>query len=252
MTVVPVDIVLLMPKNVRTLAASCSGLVSERMEAAGTASHFQLGEPFPGRGGECCEPHVSLFMLAVDEVEVNEVVNVVERMAKTLPPVDAEGAKYGHNPYGALEVYFTKSDAWRALQHAVIISVEPLRRGRLREVDPSGARIRDLVDHAPPEDSRRQQLVRYGYDEVADQDHDGRDRFNPHVTLAWPHDRDYRVALDGLPDPDQFSGLLTDLAVFGMSPYGTCTKNYGVFSLGATSERVQNGVSSASCSTSGR
>jgi hypothetical protein len=51
------------------------------------------------------------------------------------------------------------------------------------------------------------------------------------VTLAWPGDHNDRVALEGLPSPHSFSGVLTELAVFGMSAYGTCTKNYGVFSL---------------------
>ena len=46
-----------------------------------------------------CEPHVSLFMLAVDEAEVNEVTHVVERLAKTLPAFDAEGAEYGHDRF---------------------------------------------------------------------------------------------------------------------------------------------------------
>ncbi|MGH3781102.1 MAG: hypothetical protein ACRDRO_10875 [Pseudonocardiaceae bacterium] len=178
---------------------------------------------------------MSLFMLTIDEVEVNEVTHVVDRLAKTLPTLDVEGKEYRHNPHGALEVYFAKSGEWCAFQRAVIMAVEPLRRGRLREADPSGARIRDLVDNAPQGDSRRQQLLRYGYDEVADAEHGGHDRFNPHVTLAWPRDRDCRVTLDGLPAPRLFSGPLTELAVFGMSAYGTCTQNYGVFSLGAAS-----------------
>lgn len=233
---VDLDVTLVMPKNLRRQAIACSELVSEKMRAGGSASHFQLGKPFSsegaGAGGGHCEPHVSLFMLAVDEAEVNEVTHVVERLAKTLPAFDAEGAEYGHNPHGAVEIYFTKSAAWHTLQRAVIMSVEPLRRGRLREMDPSGARIRDLVNSTSPEDSRRQQLLRYGYDEVADAVNGGHDRFNPHVTLAWPRDPDYHVALDGLPAPRSFSGPLTELAVFGMSAYGTCTKNYGVFSLG--------------------
>jgi hypothetical protein len=183
---------------------------------------------------------------------VNEVTHIVERLAKTLPALDAEGTAYRYNPHGALEVYFTKSEVWCALQRAVIMAVEPLRRGRLREVDPSGTRIRDLLDNASQDDSRRQQLVRYGYDEVADHEHGGRDRFNPHVTLAWPRDQDYRVALDGLPAPHSFSGLLTELAVFGMSAYGTCTKNYGVFSLGAVNGLADPFMRSCGAQLSGR
>lgn len=233
MTLVPLDIVLVMPEALRRLAITCSELVSEKMGTGGAGSRFRLGKPFLDQVGGCCEPHVSLFMLAVDELEINEVVHVVGRLAKTLPMLDVEGFEYRHNPHGALEVYFRKSEEWCAVQRAVIESVEPLRRGRLRELDPSGTQILDILDNAAEDDPRRQQIVRYGYDEVADRGHGGHDRFNPHVTLAWPHDQDYRVALDGLPAPRSFSGQLTELAVFGMSAYGTCTTNYGAFPIGA-------------------
>lgn len=230
MTLIPLDIVLVLPEDLRRRAVVCSELVAGKMRSG---SHFRLDKPFSDQDGGCCEPHVSLFMLAVDEREVNEVVRVVERLAATLPTLDAEGLEYGHNPHGAVEVYFRKSQGWCAIQRAVIESVEPLRRGRLRAVDPSGARILDILSSAAPDDPRRQQLMRYGYDEVADH---GSDRFNPHVTLAWPHDHNDRVALDGLPAPRSFSGRLTELAVFGMSAYGTCTTNYGVFSVGAAGQ----------------
>lgn len=231
MTLVSIDIVLALPESLRRHAIACSEHVSEKMRDGGSASYFQLGQPFPGEDGERCEPHVSLFMLAVDEMEANDVAYSVEQQAKTLPPLEAKGVEYGYNPYGAVELYFAKSEAWRALQSAMIMSVEPLRRGRLRDVDPSGMQINDLVVNASQDDPRRQQLLRYGYDEVADESNGGHDRFNPHITLAWPCDRDYRVALNGLPDPRSFSGLLTELAVFRMSPYGTCTRNYGVFTV---------------------
>lgn len=231
MTPITLDVVLVLPEGLRRQAIACSEFLSGQMEAGGPSSHFQLGKPFPGAGVEDCEPHVSLFMLTVDEGEINGVTHAVERLAKTLPALNAEGAEYRHNPYGALEVHFTKSAAWRALQRAVITAIEPLRRGRLRTVDPSGTHIRDLVDNASQEDPRRQQLLRYGYDEVADESTGGHDRFSPHVTLAWPGDPDFRVALEGLPSVRVFSGLLTELAVFGMSAYGTCIKNYGTFSL---------------------
>ncbi len=233
MNLVPLDIVLVMPEDLRLRAIACSEIVSEKMKSGGSRSHFQLGKPFSDQGGGCCEPHVSLFMLAVDEREVDEVAHVVERLAKTLPMLDVEGFEYRHNPHGAAEVYFRRSEEWCAIQRAVIKSVEPLRRRRLRESDPSGTRILDILDSTAQDDPRRQQLVRYGYDEVADHRHGGRDRFHPHVTLAWPHDQDHRVAFDGLPAPRSFSGRLTELAVFGMSAYGTCTTNYGVFPVGA-------------------
>ncbi|MGH3898530.1 MAG: hypothetical protein ACRDTA_09795, partial [Pseudonocardiaceae bacterium] len=211
---------------------------SGRIEAGGSSSYFQLGKPFPGAEVEQCEPHVSLFMLTVDEGEVDEVIHVVERLAKTRPAIDVEAAEYRHNPYGALEVHFMRSAAWRTLQRAVITAIEPLRRGRLREVDPSGTHLRDLVGAASQDDSRRQQLLRYGYDEVADESTGGHDRFSPHVTLTWPRDPDFRLTLKGLPSVRMFSGLLTELAVFGMGAYGTCTKNYGTFSLDTATQSL--------------
>ena len=197
-------------------------------------SHFRLGQPYPDDGGESCEPHISLFMLAADEMEVHEVAYSVERLAKTLPKLEAKATEYGYNSCGAVEVYFTKSAAWDALQRAVITVVEPLRRGRLRAVDAAGGVIQDLLDGASQDDPRRQQLLRYGYDEVADAGYGGHDRFNPHITLAWPRDQDNRTAFVDLPNPRSFSGSLTELAVFGMNAYGTCTRNYGIFTLGGT------------------
>ncbi|MCA1676021.1 MAG: hypothetical protein LC799_28890, partial [Actinobacteria bacterium] len=230
MTPVTLDIVLVMPESLRMQAIACSEFLSAQLVAGGSSSHFQLGKPFPGEHGEHCEPHVSLFMLTVDEVEVDEVTYVVEQLAKTLPALAVEGAEYRHNLHGAPEVYFTKSAAWGVLQRAIVTSVEPLRRGRLREVDPSGVHICDLVDSSQ-HNSRRQQLLRYGYDEVADESNGGHDRFNPHMTLSWPRDPNFRFALEGLSSPRAFSGLLTELAVFSMSAYGTCTRNHGTFRL---------------------
>ncbi|MGH3871701.1 MAG: hypothetical protein ACRDSR_09330 [Pseudonocardiaceae bacterium] len=232
MELVTLDVVLLMPEILRGRAVKCSELLSERMQVSGPGSCFRLGKPFPGDGAGLCEPHVSLFMLSVSEAETTEVTNVVERLAETLSPLHAYGAEYLHNPQGALELHFTRSVAWRALQRAVVAVVEPLRRGRLRDIDPSGAGILELLDDTSQDDSRRRQLRRYGYDEIADESYGGHDRFSPHVTLAWPRDPLFRVTAEGLPSAEAFSGLLTELAVFGMSPYGTCTKNYGTFSLG--------------------
>jgi hypothetical protein len=228
---VTLDVVLVLPTSLREQAIACSDYLSRRMEAGGSSSHFKLGKPFTDAEVEHCEPHVSLFMLTVYEGEVEEVTHVIERLAKTLTAIEVKGAEYRHNPYGALEVHFVKSAAWRTVQRAVIAAVEPLRRGRLRAADPSGTRILDLIGNASQDDSRRQQLLRYGYDEVADESSGGHDRFSPHVTLVWPGNPDFRVTPEGLPPVRLFSGLLTELAVYGMGDYGTCIKNYGTFSL---------------------
>jgi hypothetical protein len=208
------------------------------MRSQACASHFRLGQPYSDRNGGPCEPHVSLFMLTVDEDEIVDVLQATEQASRRSPIIQAEGHSYRHNPHGAPELYFRKTPEWIDLQREVITAVEPLRRGRLRDIDPSGARIRDLMKDPTQDAARRRQLDSFGYDEVTtawDQvGTDENDRFNPHVTLAWPVDPACRVGLDGLPHPSAFSGALTELAVYGMSPYGTCTTWFGTVQLGGS------------------
>jgi hypothetical protein len=208
---------------------SSSQFLAERMRQQEHPSHFRLGESLSGDGG-VCDPHVSLFMLPLEEPEINAAVQAVRSAAAASSAISAEGAEYRHNPQGAPELYFTKSAEWAAIQRAVVAAAEPLRRGRLRQVDPAGARLVDVIDRLrrdEPHGAQLHQLLTYGYDEVVD---DQGDRFNPHVTLAWPKDT-FRVDLAGLPAAAQFSGVLSQLAVYGMSEYGTCTKLYASFSL---------------------
>ncbi|MGI8646765.1 MAG: hypothetical protein DLM55_09025 [Acidimicrobiales bacterium] len=231
MNPVTLDVVLLLPAHLRQKAVECSELLAKRMAEQGSLSRFQLGKPYHGGSTDHCEPHVSLFMLSVDETEVHRVTQTIGHLATKLPTLSVDGHEYRHNPYGAPELYFRKTPQWRNVQRAIISNVEPLRRGRLRDTDPSGARIRDVIENLSEEDPQRHQLLKYGYDEIAEDSTGDQDRFNPHITLAWPRDPDRRVSFDGLPLPQVFSGHLTGLAVFGMSAYGTCTKSYGSFRL---------------------
>ncbi|HET8662596.1 MAG TPA: hypothetical protein VFM55_26950 [Micromonosporaceae bacterium] len=224
MSLTTVDVVLELPDTLHRQALHLSELLVDRMREAGQASRFQLGHSFPEDGAGPCEPHVSLFMLAVPQREIGEVLDAVRSVAAASAPLRASGHRYGHNPQGAPELYFQPAAGWRALQRAVVRAVEPLRRGRLREVDPAGERLAEQVERLrreEPDGARLRQLLTYGYDEVDD-------RFSPHVTLAWPADA-VPVDLAGLPAAEDLSGVLTHLAVFGMNGSGTCTTRYGTF-----------------------
>lgn len=227
---VSLDVVFLLPEHLRQRAIELSHQLARRMGEQQMPSHFRLGEPYPGRGGGVCEPHVSLFMLSVAKSEIPDVVRAVQGLAGRLLALDVVGEEYRHNPHGAPELYFQGTDEWWVLQRAVIAAAEPLRRGRLRDVDSSGANIQELIDTLPLGDPQREQLVTYGYDEVAGASSGGEHRFNPHVTFAWPSAPHPCLSLDDLPPPHTFSCQLSELAVYGMSPYGTCTANYGAFS----------------------
>jgi hypothetical protein len=229
---IAIDIALTLPPELRCRALESSALLTRRMSSLAHPSAFQLGRPFPAHeDAQACEPHVSLFMLQVDESEIGEVLRGVEGVATPSPATMATGQHWAHNPYGAPELYFHRSAQWMTLQRAVVAAVAPLRRGRLRETDPAGVRLLDLIEALRRDGSdpmRLRQLQTWGYDEVADADHD---RFRPHLTLAWPADNTFRVDLNELPAPALFDGVLTDLAVFRLRPNGTCTRQYGGYPL---------------------
>ncbi|MCE6998157.1 hypothetical protein LZG04_25655 [Saccharothrix sp. S26] len=229
------DVVALLPPRLNDIALELSDRLVRDMRAGGGRSRFRLGEPFAGGPPGPCAPHVSLFMLAVDDSEIAAVVDATRAAAAGLPPLPAVGEEYRHNPVGAPELYFRRTADWIAVQRAVLDAVEPLRRGRLREVDPAGDRIADVLADPTADPARRRQLARFGYDEVTETWPPGADdRFNPHVTLAWPEDPGFRVDLTGLRAAGDFSGTLPGLAVYGMSPFGTCTTLYGLAPFGGS------------------
>ncbi|MEU0494590.1 hypothetical protein [Mycobacterium sp. NPDC006124] len=234
MTLVTLDVVFVLPPRLRQLAVTCSNQLADAMEAHGGAC-FRLGANFPGQSDGPCEPHVSIFMMAVEDDEVPEVGAALAEVARTCGPVSATASEYRHNHEGAPEVFFERSDEFRAVQRAVVNAVEPLRRGRLRERGPGGEPLAAIVDAPDPEDPARvRQLRRYGFDDVSD---DEDDRFNPHVTLTWPRDETSRTDLFVLPAIEEFSGELGELALYGMSPNGTCTAHHGSWALAGSRDR---------------
>lgn len=223
---VVLDVVLVAPAEVRAHACAVSSQLVRRLAEHQHPSHFQLGLPYPDEAGGICEPHVSLFMLQADGADIDAILRSVAEVGARIPAMTAIGEEFRHNPHGAPELYYRRTPHWVRLQRAVIDEVEPWRRGRLRDVDPSGddlARAVRRLRETAPDDHRLRQLLAYGYDEVADA---GADRFNPHITLTWPADG-YPVSLDEVGPPEAFSAVLTELAVYGMSGQGTCTRDYG-------------------------
>src|SRR5215470_1750842 len=128
-----VDVVAMLPDEQRNQALALSAELDKNMQSSGCESYFRLGEPYRGNGGPC-EPHVSIFMLTVAEGEVADVLRAIAGVARTRSVLPAEGLCYRHNPHGAPELYYRKTAEWIDLQRAVIDAVEPLRRGRLRDV----------------------------------------------------------------------------------------------------------------------
>jgi hypothetical protein len=201
-----------LPGPLHDNALSASALLVERMRAHGHPSTFQLGRPIAGPRDGVCEPHVSLFMLRLDGREVAALRAAVAGVAASVPAFRAEGREWRHNSQGAPELHFQQSHEWIAVQRAVVSAVEPLRRGTLRDTDPSGANLAAVVEtlrRDDPAGDRLSQLTRYGYDEISD---DTASRFHPHVTVAWPRDA-FRASLQGSPPSDRSAALMADAGV---------------------------------------
>lgn len=226
------DVVLLPPPELAASAARESASLAEGMRRIGNPSHFVLGGPLAGGGREAreareaCVPHVSVFMFAATGADLPEVLAALAAVAGETAAVDAVGSRYAHNPHGASELYFELSPAWTDLQRRVVAAFEPIRRGRLRAVDPAGTPIAGVIaDRTAANAARRRQLLTYGYDEITDGTDD---RFRPHITLAWPERPEPAVELAALPPAHGVRVTFDQLAVYGMSPWGTCTTAVGV------------------------
>jgi hypothetical protein len=249
-----VDVVLLLPDRLRGPAVRASALLADRLRAAAHPSAFHLDEPFAGdfagrtEQDGVCEPHVSLFMLRLNERDIGALLTALRAATEGLPPVRARGQVWRHNPQGAPELHFHSSAQWTAVQEAIVRAAEPLRRG-LRESDPSGASPADLIERLridDPDGAQLAQLDRYGYDEITD---DAAQRFSPHVTVAWPTSY-CRVDLDVVPAPSACRAELSRMAVYGMAPYGTCVRPLGSWALGRAS--IANRASGSQSAVSGR
>jgi hypothetical protein len=227
-----IDVALLLPSRLRATAVAAGELLADRMADRGQASAFRLDQPFPGLAGGICEPHVSLFMLRLEEPRIGLLLDALDPVAKRLLPVAARGKEWRHNPQGAPELHFHSSPEWVRLQRAVVATAEPLREG-LRDADPSGAAPAQTIKRLQQQDpgsSQLDQLIHYGYDEITD---DVADRFSPHITVAWP-ELPFDVDLHGLPAAADCGGKLVELAVFGMGPNGTCIRLFKTFALEST------------------
>ena len=155
-----------------------------------------------------------------------------ESWNSTSVSVTATASEHRYNGEGAPELFYRRADDFRRVQRGVVAVAEPLRKGRVRALDPGGKPLAAvLADPDPHDPVRVEQLRRYGFDDISDDVHD---RFNPHVTLTWPRDESFRVDMSDLPAATAFSGRLTEVALYGMSPHGTCTTDHGHWTLGAT------------------
>ena len=93
---VTLDVVLVLPARLRALTVQSSVAQGAAMDERGTRACFRLGDAFPGIDGVAGqwpgEPHVSLFMMCVDDPEVAEVGDRLDAVAGTSSPAASPGS----------------------------------------------------------------------------------------------------------------------------------------------------------------
>jgi|SRR3989344_1873330 len=149
-------------------------------------------------------PHLSLYMLQLDEEGLSEALSLLSGIAAETQTVTAVARHY-HYSHDYLDVEYVKSDALSNLQERIIQSLNSVRDG-LRE--------KDAERLATATGEERENILKYGYRSVGNQ-------FAPHLTFTRFTD-DQSGIISTLPSPDTFNGRYSSLGIFKMGEHGTC------------------------------
>jgi hypothetical protein len=189
---------------------------------SGWASHFL------GRRTGRVSRIFSVFTMCVEHDEVDQVVAALTGLATSLSPVPAVAHEYRYNREGAPELFYARSDGFRRLQRGVVAAVEPLRRGRLRELDSGGNPLAPVLARILPR-------IRLGCRSCAVM------ALMMCLMTTMTVQPARHVVLAGRPagacrsdGPAPGGGLHRVVERGRMSPNGTCTHRYRLFQLGGT------------------
>ncbi len=197
----PYDVVLLPKKDLVERAIS----TSEDLKNRGV--HFTLGytQHFP---------HLSLYMLQLDDSDLEKVCELLETIANKTKAITVTAKEY-HYENDYLDVEYEKPENLTRLQENIIQVLNPVRDG-LREND----KIR-LV-HTIGEE--RENILTYGYRSVGN-------LFAPHLTFTRFKENQEQV-ISTLPSKELFDGEFVSLGIFEMGDNGTCSKELKTWNLG--------------------
>lgn len=160
-------------------------------------------------------PHLSLYMLQLDEAGLEEALKRLAALETETKPVQASADHY-HYSYDYLDVEYAKSEELTALQQKVIEALNPVRDG-LRENDK--ARLETATGE------ERSNILEYGYRSVGNQ-------FKPHLTFTR-FTSDQKEVIPSLPLPQTFDGTYDALGIFEMGEHGTCARLVKAWDLSA-------------------
>jgi hypothetical protein len=196
----PYDVVLL-PEE-RLMAGAIT--LSNDLEKLST--YFTLGY-------ETYLPHLSLYMLQLNENGLKKAISLLPIIAKETDAIEAITADY-HYESNYIDVEYVKSKELVVLQEKIIDKLNPIRDG-LREKDK--IRLVDAVGET------RKNIINYGYRSVGN-------LFNPHLTFTRFKDNQEHT-LKSLPVKESFDGKYTVLGIFELGDNGTCVRKIQTWDL---------------------
>lgn len=187
------------------LAGKAIALSKQLASRYHTFFQLELDGPFP---------HASLYMTQLRAEDLDEVQEVLARIAASTPSFNLTATGY-HQSRGYVDASYERINVLDQLQLAVVEVINPLRDGM-----PHGEK-KHLEDATGP---LRDTLQKYGYRGVGE-------FFRPHLTLA--RFTEYApIDVSDLPDPATFGGAFTKLGLFEIGRHGACVRKIAEFELG--------------------
>lgn len=160
-------------------------------------------------------PHLSLYMMLMDECKVSELSTLVGDIA-------AEHAEFGmlstcfYQSHGYIFIDYMATEEIVNLQSRVLEGANLLREKGLTKEMQQKIQLSSGIEC--------QNLETYGYEYIGE-------LFRPHITFT-------KLKIDSvpnidsiLPDKKSFSGIFNKIGIFELGKYGTCIKPIATFKL---------------------
>ena len=173
-------------------------------------------------------PHLTIYQVAVRAKDLDQMCEALSKVATSAQVFALAATEYGANPNeGSFEVRYEAASRLMQFQDEVLAMVNPLRGDLLRERDPAGRPLSELIKGSG---AVADNIRRTGFDAVGDPVKGG--TFGPHVTINW-----FRLGtLLKMNAPDwpplsELNGRFVALGIFLLGPYGTCAQRLATLEL---------------------
>ena len=158
-------------------------------------------------------PHVSIYMVQLQDEDLEEVIARLATIATATPALQLEGDKYVQS-IGYIDVNYAKTQAVGNLQLTVVNAINPLR---------DGLRPGKIEDLTAATGLAKENMEKYGEHRIGE-------LFRPHLTFTRFTNRQ-AIPVEDMGAPTAFNGTYRKLALCELGPHGTCKRLVKEFPL---------------------